>query len=273
METISLAGTNWNEDFAYANKNFAFVIDGATSLTPDKFSNEETDAKWFSNCFGSYLKTHLKDLDSSITTIIKKGIHYVDKKYSKLTNGAKVIDKPSATISVVRKSPDGLEYFVLGDCGVLFKHKNKVKEFVRKDIINLDKKNVKKMIKISKQKHISVYEAKTYVADDILAVRFLRNKKHGYWSLGDLEEACDHALTGTIKTQPNDEVLLFSDGFSRIWNLIYIFNKKEVFEYLSKNSLSDLANLLFKTQKADPGCNKYPRMKVCDDASAVYFKI
>ena len=273
MDIVSVAGREWNEDFAYSNKNFSFVIDGATSITNQKFSNEETDAKWFSNNFGEYLKKHLNDKTLSIAEIVKKGIKYINKKYKLLAGDTKVLDMPSACISIVRKNQDKMEYFMLGDCGLLFKHKNKIKEYVDTTLIKLDKINIKKMIKISKEKHITVLEARKLINDDVLKIRLLKNTAKGYWTLCDSTEACDHAKVGEIKCQPNDEFLLFSDGFSQVWNVLHIFNKKQVFKYLENHTLSNLVNLLHSKQNEDAGCNKFPRMKTHDDTSAVYFKI
>lgn len=273
MDIVSVAGREWSEDFAYSNKNFSFVIDGATSITNQKFSNEETDAKWFSNNFGEYLKKHLNDKTLSIAEIVKKGIKYINKKYKLLAGDTKVLDMPSACISIVRKNQDKMEYFMLGDCGLLFKHKNKVKEYVDTTLIKLDKINIKKMIKTSKEKHITVLEARKLINDDVLKIRLLKNTAKGYWTLCDSTEACDNAMVGEIKYQPNDEFLLFSDGFSQVWNVLHIFNKKQVFKYLENHTLSNLVNLLHSKQNEDAGCNKFPRMKAHDDTSAVYFKI
>ena len=51
MEFFSLSkpGREWNEDRCYACKDFAFVLDGATSLTRQKFSSLHSDAEWSSD--------------------------------------------------------------------------------------------------------------------------------------------------------------------------------------------------------------------------------
>ena len=59
MDKISFAGRAWNEDFAFTGDNFWFVLAGATSLTPEKYSDEETDARWFSHKFGKFLDIEL----------------------------------------------------------------------------------------------------------------------------------------------------------------------------------------------------------------------
>lgn len=273
MKTISIAGKKWNEDYSFENNNFAFVIDGATSITNQKYSTEESDAKWFSMTFGEYLKKHLNNFSLSITEIVKKGIKYTNKKYLAMSCNTEIIDMPSACISIIRKNNDKIEYFILGDCGFLYKHKNKVKEYVDETLIKLDAINIKKMVKLSKENKISVLEARKLINKEVLATRLLKNKKNGYWILCDSLEACDHAIVGEIKYQPDDEFLLYSDGFSQIWNVLHILNKKQVFKYLNQHTLLDLFNILHTAQNNDADCNKFPRMKTHDDSSAVLFKI
>lgn len=274
MEKISFAGREWNEDYAFSGEQFSFVIDGATSLTPEKFSNEETDAKWFSLQFGKFLEKELKHEDLSISEILKKGIIKIAKDFKKLSGKHDVIDMPSAAIAIVRRKQNKLEYFVLGDCGFLFKHKNAVKEFTTTKITKLDKLNIDTMVKIAKEKNIDVIQARKFVNDDILKKRLSKNTKNGYWILCDSIEACDHALQGELDIEGGDEILLYSDGFSQLWDTLDLFKKKQIFQQFDNGqTLVDLFNLLRKTQKEDSSCNKFPRTKVHDDSSAVYFKI
>ena len=98
--------------------------------------------------------------------------------------------------------------------------------------------------------------------------------ENGYWILCDSIEACDHALQGELDIEGGDEILLYSDGFSQLWDTLDLFKKKQIFQQFDNGqTLVDLFNLLRKTQKEDSGCNKFPRTKVHDDSSAVYFKI
>ena len=274
MEKISFAGREWNEDYAFSGEQFSFVIDGATSLTPEKFSNEETDAKWFSLHFGKFLEKELKHEYLSISQIVKKGIKKITKDFKELSGNQHVIDMPSAAIAIVRQKQNKLEYFVLGDCGFLFKHKNAVEEFTTTEITKLDKLNIDTMTKIAKEKNIDVIQASKLVDDDLLKNRLSKNTKNGYWILCDSLEACDHALQGELDIESGDEILLYSDGFSQLWNTLNLFSINQTFEQIENGqTLVDLFDLLHKTQKEDSGCNKFPRTKIHDDSSAVYFKV
>lgn len=273
MEEISFAGRKWNEDTCFSCENFWFVIDGATSLVQDKYSNLETDAKWYSNAFGNYLKKALPDSDKSIADIIKEGIHIVVDEYKKMAKGREIVDMPSACIAIVRKVADKLEYFVLGDSGFLFKHGGSVKEYTQTRLAELDQININDMARIAKEKHIDVVDTRKYVLGDILKKRLTKNTENGYWVLCDDVRACDHAYQGELSLSKGDELLIYSDGFSEIWTLFNLRNKMQIFKELEQGKhLTDLYNMLYVAQEEDAGCNKFPRTKIRDDATAIYVK-
>lgn len=274
MEQISYAGREWNEDYAFAGDKFWFVLDGATSLTPEKYSNEESDAKWFSHAFGKFLEIALSDFSKSIAEIIKEGIDIIINKYKTLAGDKKIVDFPSSCVAVIRKNKNKIEYFVLGDCGILYNHKNDIKDFTDNILPVLDKKNIDDMVKIAREKHIDVIEARKFVNADILKKRLTKNTKDGYWIVCDDKAACDHAIQGELKIKKGDEFLLYSDGFSQIWDTVRIKTKSEVFEFLKQDgTLKKLYKMLYAEQESDLGCNKYPRTKMRDDATAIYLKI
>lgn len=274
MEQICYGGREWNEDYAYSCEKYCFVLDGATSLIPEKYSKEESDAKWYSHSFGKFLETALSDFSKSISEIIKEGIDIIINEYKALAGDKKIVDFPSSCVAVIRRNKNKIEYFVLGDCGILFKRKNDIKDFTDTILPVLDKKNIDDMVKIAKQKHIDAIEARKFVDADILKKRLSKNTDGGYWILCDDKTACDHAIQGELKIKKGDEFLLYSDGFSQIWDTVKIKSKSEVFEFLGQGgTLVDLYKMLYAEQESDFACNKYPRTKVRDDATAIYLKM
>ncbi len=274
MEQICYGGREWNEDYAYSCEKYCFVLDGATSLIPEKYSKEESDAKWYSHAFGKFLETTLSDFSKSISEIIKEGIDIIINEYKTLAGDKKIVDFPSSCVAVIRRNKNKIEYFVLGDCGILFKRKNDIKDFTDSILPVLDKKNIDDMVKIAKQKHIDAIEARKFVDADILKKRLTKNTENGYWILCDDKTACDHAIQGELKIKKGDEFLLYSDGFSQIWDTVKIKTESEVFEFLGQGgTLVDLYKMLYAEQENDLGCNKYPRTKIRDDATAIYLKM
>ena len=275
-DIICKNGREWNEDYAYVCDDFGFVIDGASNITGEHYSKFETDAKWYAQEFGKYLEKALKDYDKTLLEIMKEGVKTVTQKYIKLTCGAKVIDMPSACVSAFRlnKSKASLDYFVLGDSGIAFYKNGKVVDITDSILPKLDNFDIETMIRLAKEKNISVLAARKLVDNQILKKRLTKNQPNGYWIMCDDVNACDHAFMGEVKFSNVDDVLLYTDGFSQIWNTIFIHKLEDVFKLLnSGKTLEMLYQELHKEQENDPVCNKFPRFKKSDDTSAVFMKI
>ena len=273
MDLVCIKGREWNEDYAYANDEFYFVIDGATSLTTQKFSKEATDAKWFAKNLCKFLKTALLDKSKNLTQILKLAIIKLKQDYLALSKNNVVIDMPSAAICVCRKNNNKLEYFVLGDCGFLIKTPQYIKDITTTDIAKLDKRDIDTMIQLSKQTNISILEARKKIADQVLAKRLSKNTPNGYYIISDDPNACDHAVCGEIDIEDNTQIVLYSDGFSQIWDTVYKYSISKVFDLLNSGyKLKQIVKDLRTIQQLDKDCNDYPRFKKSDDSSAIYVK-
>ena len=274
-DLICKNGKSWNEDYAFLGNGYGFVLDGASNVTGEHFSSCETDAKWFAQEFGKFLESALKDYSKSIVEIMKDGIVEVTEKYHNLTNHKKIVDMPSSCVSAFRLNQDNteLEYFVLGDSGIAINKNGKINDIIDLAVTYLDKVDLESMKKISTEKNISVLKARKFIDKQMLKKRLTKNTPNGYWILGDDVKACDNALYGKIKIEKGDLILLYTDGFSQIWNTIFIHSLSDVFSLLnSGKSLENLYQELYDEQEKDAECNKFPRFKKRDDASAIYLK-
>ena len=129
------------------------------------------------------------------------------------------------------------------------------------------------MARIAKEKNINVVDARKYVQKDILKKRLTKNTEQGYWILCDDVKACDHAYQGELDLDNGDEILIYTDGFSEIWNLFKMYSEEQIFEEINRGqTLNDLYKKLYLVQEDDAGCNKFPRTKKRDDATAIYVK-
>ena len=123
MFTFTKAGKEWNEDACYACNDFAFVLDGETTIVKEKFSAAESDAKWCSSWWAEYLKKHLQDKEKSVPDILKSGVDQYAKAYKRLSGGKEIEDFPSTMCSIVRRNGGVLEFFALGNSPIIFKAK------------------------------------------------------------------------------------------------------------------------------------------------------
>ena len=75
-------GRAWNEDRFFISQDFCFVLDGATSLTKERYSEFNTDAEWVSDWWKEYLIENLKDMEVTIPEILKQGVKECRKVYN-----------------------------------------------------------------------------------------------------------------------------------------------------------------------------------------------
>lgn len=276
MEYFSLSkpGREWNEDACYACEKFAFVLDGATSLTKQKFSELNSDAEWSSNWWKEYLITALADESKLITDILKTGVKLYTKQFNALAKKETVIDFPSTTIAVVRRINKQLEVFVLGDSIILFKTKAGLVFEVQDSRLNVvDSTTISMLLDAASKEKSTLFEATKRHPKFVLEGRKKKNEKFGYYVLSDSVQAIDQGIYTYFEEKIFDKVYLLSDGFSQLFDTVKILSKEAVISKI--NSLKDAENLytkLLKTQNKDKKGNKYPRFKLSDDATIVCLK-
>lgn len=86
--------------------------------------------------------------------------------------------------------------------------------------------------------------------------------------------AVHHALTGSINRKKEMHLLLASDGFTRLVDTLEAFRDwEELFAYVQVSGLEKTMATLRAIERSDPECSRYPRLKVFDDATAIYVSL
>ena len=259
-----------NEDKITVLDNAAWILDGATGLTGKRITEKETDALWYVEALDDYLKKHIKE-------IIKNAIKEVKEKYSKYDgfNDLEEIDYPCAALALLRFNSKELEYYVIGDCTLIYSQENEsIKEIVDRKLIGLEENILRKMCEVSKVNNISVLDARKLCNDEVISVRKLKNKLNGYWILEFNEDAVDRGLYNKISINGEISICITSDGFSQFYDTFNLAQDYKVFINLLKESnVEDIFNTLYEEQEKDSNCNDYPRLKKRDDTSIIYFEL
>lgn len=272
---LSKAGREFNEDICYVDGDKGFLLDAATGLADYKVTDRDSDGQWFVEKWYEYLKGSLKNLDVSLERIVEKGIEIIEKDFYDIAQVEYIneLARPSATIAIFRLNNDKIEYFLLGDSTLLIKKKDG--EVVRvKDITleRLDGKVIGVMDRERKKRNLSFLEAKEFVKPMLVEHRLLKNEPKGYWVLEFEKEAISHSITGYIKKNDIDSIMLLSDGYAAIYDNYKRFSKEELFEEVEKYGIENIYEKIRKIEEMDSDMLKYPRLKKGDDASIVYYK-
>lgn len=274
-EIVNKSGKKVNEDIAYADENMAWVLDGATGLSDKKLTSFESDAQWFVNEWDKYLKDNLNNTDKAIRDIVLEGIGIIRDRFYKESglDYIEEIKRPSASISLVRKNKDIIEYFMLGDCTLLINDiHNNVARIKDKSLEKFDNIAISEMLKVRDEKNISWVEARKIVNPILIENRLLKNTQEGYWILEFNEEAINHCIEGSFLAKDVKNLALMSDGFSAIVDTYKYCDDGELIERLIELGTENTYELIRQIEEQDKDILKYPRLKKGDDSSIVFLK-
>lgn len=274
-----------------------------------EYDGYNSSAQWFVQKFALTLRERIDEMIPTTELLkgcireVKEAYQGLLKTDQK--SEAAVIE-PSASLALVRKLDGKIEVTLLGDITVGVRtHDGEVKVLEQTDVARYDNKVIELIGKKKKPGH----HVCDIVNDDEVQklLRENRNRKNtpdGYWILGLDEEAVDHALVETfidryIPDAPGelagriiDSMLILSDGFADYYKKYkkdYVRARenylRSVEAYKSEmdktggmdvlwnraecDNLRNICRDLRRWEEQDAYCDRYPRFKKSDDASAV----
>ena len=275
VKYITEPGDKINEDCIGFGENFGLLLDGSTGLRKGIIPGEISDAKWFVESFRDIMIRDIKK-QKPLIDIVRHGISKMEEKFKILALAdIDKVDKPSASMVLIRKQDDNLEIVSLGDCTILIeKADGEIIKIYDDSVSKLDKIILRKMVKISKEKRISVSEAKKSVSEDLIRNRYKKNTKDGYWILGFNKEAADYAYYKKWCLNEIKSLCFFSDGFGDFYESMTLAEDyQEFYSILKKAEINEMYNRLREKQQEDYDCNQHPRLKDKDDASILFFSV
>ncbi len=272
LKSFSRSGTTHNEDVFEITPTYGFVLDGATGLLKEKVTNMESDAQWFVNEWKTFLNKNITNT-KPLHEILKQGVELIESNYLNIEGAKEVKSKPSACIAMYRVINKELEYFLLGDCGLIISlESGEVIHLQPQQVAKFDQMNIDRMVKLAKEKNIDVISARPLINEYLVETRLTQNTKDGYYILSNSYEAIDNGLYGKIDFTKVTQIIILSDGFSQIFDTFEIMKVDKFAEIIESGcSLGELYNTLWNLQEKDKSCNKYPRVKVRDDATIIVY--
>lgn len=274
VDSISKSYKTYNEDMIGYNENAVWIIDGASALNSQNIiSKKENDVVWYINAWNQYLYNNLTT-KKSILEILKEGIEYVKNKanISNILN----IDKfnlPSASIAIIRKIDNFLEYYVLGDCSIIIKDNEKIESFKDDKVSKFDNLAIE-CIKNEKTFNCDFFKGYSKnVLDVLIKNRGMKNNINGYWILEFDVEAIENGIYGKYEIYNEAQILMTTDGFSIYRELYKKETEHKFIQEVNRYGLKEIYKRLRNIEKKDSNGTKYPRLRKHDDSSAIFMKI
>lgn len=217
--SFSEKGTEqFNEDIIGTFQNVAWVIDGATPIFNKSYISDENDVVWIVREINNEISNFISDnrtLEEILMNTVNKVYETALGINGKLAE-APGYELPTFTIIMTRIINNLLEYYVLGDCGILINTKGKIQYITDNRIEKFSKENQKsiKQIQLS-----NAPDKDARILRRLQETRKLLNTKEGYW-VGSLDaKGIAHGITGIIEIKQNARYLCFSDGYARLFEL------------------------------------------------------
>lgn len=280
MEHIIKSHTNsikeYNEDTVYTSESFSFVMDGASGLSSTNHIPGITDVVWYVKWWREYLISELGNLEKSIADILEMGVDLITEAYKNATDDFDSIsdfDYPSASLAIVRKTDEGFEHFVLGDCTVLFKFSDgKVQTIKDNRVSGLDKKVIDLISRRKDRLSNTPFEFNNTELDLLRKNRSLKNTDTGYFVLEFDKYAISRGLYGTYREDYVDSFIITSDGFSVSYETYGIVDEISLFDVMESTGPDKFIEQIRKVEKMENSLIEFPRLKVHDDCTVMYYK-
>lgn len=231
-----------NEDFAAATATVAVLLDGVSAPT-DLDDGCSHGVSWHTRRLGSLLLATLDEgaapreaLAEAITTV--SSLHQG-------TCDLGLQETPSATVAAVRIEADHLEYLVLSDAVLLTEADGGVRLIADTRLDDL-------------RPQVGPGQA----------IRAWRNVPGGFWTAGADPRAAEEAVVGTAPLSP---FLAMTDGAGRAVEVFGDLPWESAFELVRLRGPAALVNRVRELEAADPSGQQFPRGKVRDDATALWW--
>lgn len=219
-----------NEDFTGAVPTAAVLIDGAG--IPGTESICRHGVAWYATRLGGSLLSLLSLMrDRSLAALLADAIKLVTDDHRDTCDVTDPIS-PSATVAMLRRSDDRIEYLVLGDCVVVLDTADGA------PIVVSDPREV--IISRSYLPALEAAEGSDEYHRVLRDLRANRNQPGCFWLAKDDPRAADEAITGSRPTSELTSAALLSDGASRIVDRFRLADWPEVMAILASSGPADI---------------------------------
>jgi hypothetical protein len=256
-----------NEDFAAAVPGAVVLLDGA-GYEPASGIGCVHGIAWYARTLGGLLAAGACDDQVPLADLLGRGIEQVSRMHSgtcDLSHPA----TPGATVIIARQRGGTLEYLVLCDSVLLLWPRQ------GEPRARTDTRLSQTMARFRPDAGLAAGTAEHDAAWRAYSreLEAARNQPGGFWLAAADPGAAGHALTGTEPLASLSAVALLSDGASRLADRFHLATWAELCAILAGDGPGGLIRRVRAAESADPRGERWPRGKIHDDATAVFWAI
>ncbi len=256
------------------NIQAAWILDGVTGINAENILPGATDASWLVGRADEHLN-RLAGLPLAMREILAALVSDLTGDWQAVTRGLQVpanYDPPAACLVFVKHYDDGWKGLRLGDSCLLARSASGDHHLWVASPNNEFDYRLAREARARRERGITDAEALLAEFRPQMAVsRLRRNRPDGYSILE--ADAASLNMPEFFELPECDALLLCTDGFYRAVDHYRLYsNESLVARCAEQGGVDEVLREVRAIEAADPSCDKYPRLKPADDATAVMIK-
>jgi len=272
IDSISEAGKSINEDRAAASPCAAWILDGATGLSPQRLFPGPSDPAWFAATADALLARLTGEGDDGTTLLqrLVSGLHDACAAAALVPLADSEIELPSASVAVAQLVGSEIALLMLGDCKILLRQPDgRVETFDQSSVAPFDAKVVEALRAIQAGGETALSNITPRLTPLLRENRLWKNRPDGYGVLTADPACLTFAETARRPAADATHLLLATDGFYRLVDTYRMLTAGELMQAALERGLAPLYAALRRLEDSDPECLAFPRLKARDDATAI----
>jgi hypothetical protein len=272
IDSVSEAGKSVNEDRATASARAAWILDGATGLSPRRLFPGPSDPAWFAATADALLARLISESDAGMPLLrrLVAELHEACAATALAPLAETEIELPSASLAVAQLVGGEIDLLMLGDCKLLLRGQDgRVEAFDRSSVAPFDARLVEALRAMRAGGETALSEITPWLTPLIRENRLLKNRPGGYGVLTADAACLAFAETSHGPAAAATHLLLATDGFYRLVDTYHMLTASELMQAALERGLAPLYAELRRLEDSDPECLAFPRLKARDDATAI----
>ncbi len=252
----------------------AWVLDGVTGINDRALLPGPSDAAWFVAQVQELLPALLSDApDRPIAELIAALAQALERRQSASwldARGADGRETPAASFALLRLLGDEVEIARLGDCLVLLEPRDgMVRALEHPALEQIEAESKRAILELRAVGVTDPSEIRQRMMPTLRAQRTRRNLPNGYGVLA-AEQSCVAMLhVDRLPASALSRILLASDGYYRLVDHYGAMTDAELVRRTVERGADRLLRELRAIEAGDPTGERYPRLKMSDDATAL----
>ena len=264
-----------NDDAFDVLDRIAWMLDGATGISPDRLLPGESDASWFCGILRENLRD-AADRAGSNRIVLEKALSKTSASFQRFKKREEKdrAELPAASCALAAIRDGLIEISVIGDCTVFLDDGHGgIEKISDQRVRTYDDAVVDGIVQLMKRENVPYAEALERARSTIWRNRKIRNCDTTYWVLEPNVGSLRGVMTAMHDLSRAKRLVMMTDGFYRLVDTYGAYTDDGLLEAVMERGCDALCAVLREIENGDTECRRHVRIKARDDASCVVLSV